>query len=161
MRRVLPVGARTYLKTALARMIGGIGILKVTAAIIVRDDEIFVAKRGPGGRFAHLWEFPGGKIEPGETPEECLVREIREEFAIEIEVGGLFAESLHTFPGGAVFVKAFFCRWLRGELTPSEHEEWRWVKVAELASFEFAPADQPIAAKLVSEFAGFRPAGGK
>ncbi len=129
-------------------------LTKVTAAILVRDDAIFIAKRGPGGRFAHRWEFPGGKIEPGESPEECRAREMAEEFAIEVSVGKFFAESLHTFPGGQILVLAYFCRWVDGDILPAEHEEYRWVAASELDGYDFAPADTPIAARLASEFPG-------
>lgn len=129
-------------------------LTKVTAAILVRDNVIFIAKRGPEGRFAHRWEFPGGKIEPGESPEDCLTREMSEEFAIEVRVGEFFTESLHTFPGGQILVLAYFCRWAGGDIRPVEHEEYRWVTASELGGFDFAPADVPIAAKLMHEFPG-------
>ncbi len=132
-------------------------LTKVTAAILVRDDNtIFIAKRGPEGRFAHRWEFPGGKIEPGESPEECLAREMAEEFAIEVSVGDFFAESLHTFTGGQILVHAFFCRWVGGSLRPTEHEDYRWVTAPELGGYDFAPADAPIAARLMREFPAAR-----
>jgi 8-oxo-dGTP diphosphatase len=127
-------------------------IVRVTAALLVHNDRIFIAKRGPSGRFAHRWEFPGGKIEPGESPEECLAREMAEEFTVQVEVGAFFTESLHTFEGGAILVLAYFCRWLGGTICLSEHEEYRWVLAAELGQYDFAPADQPIAAKLTKEF---------
>lgn len=124
------------------------------------SDEIFIAKRGPGSRFAHLWEFPGGKIEPGESPEACLAREMAEEFAVDVEVGQFFTESLHTFPGGSILVKAYFCRRRSGDLKLSEHEECRWVPASELVNYDFAPADRPIALRLSREFpAVFRRAG--
>jgi 8-oxo-dGTP diphosphatase len=129
-------------------------LTKVTAAILVRDDAIFIAKRGPEGRFAHRWEFPGGKIEPGESPEECLAREMAEEFAIDVSVGEFFTESLHTFTGGQILVLAYFCRWAGGDILPVEHEEYRWVAASELGGYDFAPADAPIAARLMSEFPG-------
>ncbi len=129
-------------------------LTKVTAAILVQNGTILIAKRGPEGRFAHRWEFPGGKIEPGESPEDCLAREMAEELGIVVEVGNFFTASLHTFPGGQILVHAFFCRWTGGSLRPTEHEEYRWVKPAELGGYDFAPADIPIAAKLMREFPG-------
>ena len=129
-------------------------LTKVTAGILVRDNTIFIAKRGPEGRFAHRWEFPGGKIEPGESPEDCLTREMAEEFAIEVCVGEFFTESLHTFPGGQILVYAYFGRWVGGDIRPVEHEEYRWVPASELVDYDFAPADVPIAAKLMREFPG-------
>ncbi len=127
-------------------------LTKVTAAILVKDDKLFIARRGPEGRFAHRWEFPGGKIEPGESPEDCLAREMAEEFGIEIRVGKFFAESLHVFPGGEILVLAYFCRWVGGQLSPIEHEDYRWVDAAELGGYDFAPADAPLAARLMREF---------
>jgi len=125
---------------------------KVTAAILVRDGAIFIAKRGAEGRFAHQWEFPGGKIEPGESPEDCLVREMQEEFGIRVVVDRFFAESTHRFPGGCIQVFAYFCRWQSGEIRPTEHEEYRWVSAAELSGFDFAPADVPVAERLMKQF---------
>ncbi|MCX7779544.1 MAG: 8-oxo-dGTP diphosphatase MutT [Negativicutes bacterium] len=126
-------------------------MLDVTAAVIIRDDTVFIAKKGPHGRFAHLWEFPGGKIEDGEKPEECIVREIQEEFAITIAVAGFFAESIHTFPEGQIRVLAYYCRWTGGEISAAEHEDYRWVPIGELDQYCFAPADIPLAAKLMQE----------
>lgn len=125
---------------------------KVTAAILVRNNTFFIAKRGPEGRFAHRWEFPGGKIEPGESPEECLAREMAEEFGIAVRVGDFFTDSLHTFPGGQILVLAYFCHWDGDAIFPVEHEEYRWVAASELNGFDFAPADAPIAAKLMDKF---------
>lgn len=136
-------------------------LIKVTAAILVKDNTIFIAKRGPEGRFAHRWEFPGGKIEPGESPEECLAREMTEEFGIDVSVGDFFTESLHTFPGGQILVHAFYCSWVGGSIRPVEHEEYRWVAACDLGVYDFAPADVPIAAKLMREFPAGRIAGDK
>lgn len=79
---------------------------------------------------------------------------MQEEFGINIGIDAFFTESLHTFPGGEILVYAYFCRWESGELCPVEHEEYRWVAAAELGDFKFAPADKPIADKLMREFRG-------
>jgi 8-oxo-dGTP diphosphatase len=125
--------------------------LQVTAAVIIKEDAVFIAKKGPHGRFAHLWEFPGGKIEAGEAPECCVVRELMEEFHMEIKVVRFFTETTHTFPEGQIRVQAFHCSWTGGTLTPTEHEEYRWVPFQELGQYAFTPADIPIAKKLMEE----------
>lgn len=127
-------------------------MIDVTAAIITKDDTVFIAKKGAQARFAHKWEFPGGKIEDGEAPEECVVRELFEEFGIEIEVLGYCTESIHTFPEGQIKIFAYYCRWVGGEITPTEHEDYKWAPVRALDTFDFAPADIPLAKKLMSQY---------
>lgn len=126
-------------------------MINVTAAIITRDDTVFIAQKGAQARFAHKWEFPGGKIEDGELPEECVVRELFEEFGIEIKVQSYFAESIHTFPEGQIRIFAYYCQWISGEIAPTEHEDYKWAPVRALHTFEFAPADIPLAKKLMAQ----------
>jgi len=129
-------------------------MLKVTAAILTHNGKILVAQKGPHDKRANKWEFPGGKIEPGETPEEGLSREMLEEFCIKIQVGDLFAESLFTYPEGQILVMAYFCTWVAGDLTPTEHADYKWVTAKELPHFDFVPSDAPIAERLSREYQG-------
>lgn len=124
-------------------------MLDVTAAIILKNDTVFIAKKGPDGRFAHKWEFPGGKMEEGEKPEDCVVREILEEFGITIQVTGFFAESIHTFPEGQLRIFAYYCQWVGGEISLTEHAEYLWAPIQSLDQHDFAPADLPLAQKLM------------
>ncbi len=104
------------------------------------------AKTDLGG----LWEFPGGKREPGETFEACLVREIREELGVEVSVGELFAEVRHDYPEKSVHLKFFNCRLLAGEPQPLGCAAVQWIEKARLADFEFPAADTQLLEKLKS-----------
>ncbi len=88
--------------------------IEVSAAIIFRDGKLLIAQRHTASHLGGLWEFPGGKREPGETSEQCLVREIREELGVEISVGELFEEVSHTYPEKSVHLKFFFCQVISG-----------------------------------------------
>lgn len=109
-----------------------------------------------------MWEFPGGKIEPGESPEECLSREILEELGIKVTVLGHFADNDHIYPHGAIRLKAYWVRWIEGVLAPTVHQKIRWVEPRELKRLEFAPADIPLAVKLarvLDDGPGYQPGG--
>jgi 8-oxo-dGTP diphosphatase len=115
---------------------------------MLKDEKVFIAQRGPEDRLAFKWEFPGGKLERGESPEECLKREMKEEFGIEVSVGKFFAESIYTYKHGTVRLLAYMTDWKSGELNLVEHQDCRWITVEELAYYELAPADMPLAEKL-------------
>ena len=123
----------------------------VAAAIIVQEGKILIARRSEGRHQAGKWEFPGGKVEEGETPEACLVREIQEELGIRIETGALFAESQYRYDAHAVRLLAFGAKKTAGEYRLAVHSEIRWVLPGELGSFDFAPADIPITERLAAE----------
>ena len=127
-------------------------ILKVTAALLMKQGKVFIAKKSPLDKRANQWEFPGGKIDPGETPEDCLVRELREEFQIEIKIDSFFAENLYTHSNGRILVMAYLCSWISGKINPTEHVEYQWVFPAELDKYDFVTSDLPIADKLRSVF---------
>jgi 8-oxo-dGTP diphosphatase len=131
---------------------GGFMIRKVTAAIITKDGKILIAQKGPADKRANKWEFPGGKIDQGETPEECLVREMMEEFEIGIRVGDFFVESLFSYSEGQLLVLAYFCTWIDGILHPTEHADYKWVEAQELNQYDFVPSDMAIARKLQQEY---------
>ncbi|MPM73373.1 8-oxo-dGTP diphosphatase [bioreactor metagenome] len=122
---------------------------RVSAAIIKNsDNEILICQRGLGGSCEFLWEFPGGKIEPGESPEECLVRECREELEIDIEVLSLFEQTKYSYPEREIEFM-FFCASLnKGVPTPSVHNCIKWVSPDELEEYEFCPADVSVIEKL-------------
>ncbi|MGB9804789.1 (deoxy)nucleoside triphosphate pyrophosphohydrolase [Desulfofundulus sp.] len=109
-----------------------------------------IAKRNPNDKLADKWEFPGGKIEAGESPEECLRREMREEFQVEIAVGEFFGESIYRYDHTTVHLLAYLARLEKGVLKPTSHAEYRWVSADELDKYDFAPADKPFVAKIQS-----------
>jgi 8-oxo-dGTP diphosphatase len=123
---------------------------EVTAAIIVRNNKVLIARRAPGENLEGKWEFPGGKIELGETPEHCLQREIHEELDIYIDVLNYFGDSIYDYANGTIRLMAFRCQWLSGELTLRVHSEIAWVNSEELDHYDFAPADIPLVEKLKS-----------
>ena len=114
--------------------------IEVVAAIICQDDQIFATQRGYGD-FKDGWEFPGGKVEPGETPETALVREIREELAVEISVGELLTTVEYDYPNFHLTMHCYLCQLTGGELRLLEHQSARWLGKGELYSVEWLPAD--------------------
>ncbi len=121
---------------------------EVTAAIIISDNKVLIAERAPGQNLAGKWEFPGGKIEPGETPQECLKREIREELEVDIDVMDLFGESIYAYQSGTIKLMAFWCQWISGDFKLSVHSRTEWVTRQQLELYDFAPADIPLVERL-------------
>ncbi len=124
--------------------------VEVAAALIFRDGKLLIAQRKTGSHLGGLWEFPGGKREPRETFEECLVREIREELGMEISVGDLFKEIFHDYPEKTVHLKFFACKILAREPQKIGVEDFRWIEQSQLADFEFPAADARLLQKLKS-----------
>ena len=116
----------------------------VTAAIIINNGLILIAQRDNNQKLAGKWEFPGGKIEPGETPEECLKREINEELGIDIEIDSFFGKSVYRYPAGEITLFAYKAKWIEGNLKLTVHSQVKWVKPCELEKYNFAPADIPF-----------------
>jgi 8-oxo-dGTP diphosphatase len=116
-------------------------MIRVTAAIIIQDHKVFIAKRKPPGRMPGMWEFPGGKIEDGETPEQCLKRELREELEIDVVVGDHIGTSLHQYDFYTVELLAYRAIIEAGEIKLNDHADMAWVEAKDLSRYEFAPAD--------------------
>jgi A/G-specific adenine glycosylase len=116
----------------------------VTAAVIRKKGRILIAQRPMEGMLGGLWEFPGGKLEPGESLEECLQREIREELGIEIQVGQPVARVKHAYTHFRITLHAFECRLRKGRPRAIGVSDWRWVKWDELDDFAFAVTDRKI-----------------
>lgn len=124
-------------------------MINVVAAIIKNGEgKILITQRNLKKSQGGLWEFPGGKIEKGETREEAIIREIKEELTIEINVESYLGEKVFEYPEKSINLIALNCRVKSGNIYLTEHEEARWVEKAELNSFEFAPADIFIVKKL-------------
>lgn len=129
--------------------------IHVVGAIIRRGDAVFAARRNPERSAGGLWEFPGGKVEPGETPQQALVREIREELGVRIEVGAQVDRSQVTVGEVQVDLACYEARLVGPEPTAStDHDALIWVPLAELGSLDWAPGDVPIIERMSAGGAG-------
>jgi 8-oxo-dGTP diphosphatase len=124
--------------------------IEVVAAIIIDSGKVFATERGYG-EFKDKWEFPGGKMENGESAESALSREIREELDTEISVGRLFCTVEYDYPAFHLTMHCFFCSVKEGKLTLLEHEAARWLGKDQLTSIDWLPADLEVVQKLQSE----------
>ncbi len=121
--------------------------IRVVAAVIVSEGKVFATQRGYG-EFKDGWEFPGGKIEAGETPEEALAREIREELDIEINVGEFIDTIEYDYPNFHLSMDCFWCSIKDGKLTLKEHEAAKWLNLQTIDSVEWLPADITLIDKI-------------
>jgi len=117
---------------------------EVVASVFIKDNRVFCAQRKDAGETAKKWEFPGGKIEAGETHQQALVREISEELATKISVGTFVTTVDHQYNTFAITMHAYQCSILEGNLALSEHLDSKWLSRDELDCVEWAPADLPI-----------------
>ncbi len=117
--------------------------VEVVGAVIARDDTVLCAQRGVEGRLPLKWEFPGGKVESGETPRQALEREVREELQCDIEVGRKLTTTIHAYDFATISLTTFLCRLIEGEPQLNEHSAVMWLSRAELPSLDWAPADVP------------------
>lgn len=122
--------------------------IHVVGAAIRAENRILAAQRGPAMSLAGEWEFPGGKVEPGESPHDALAREILEELGVEVDVGDLIARSTFTTKDRIIDLDVYWCEIRGGSLHPTEHSELRWLTFAELDTVDWAAADIPIVALL-------------
>ncbi len=122
---------------------------KVTAGIIEKDGKFLIAKRKTGKCIGAKWEFPGGKLEDGETLEECLKRELKEELNIDVEIKEFFDSSIFSCDGKEIELLAYRVLYLSGDLTLYDHDEVRWVNPSELMNYEFTLPDVPIVHKFI------------
>ena len=121
---------------------------EVVAALIRDTDRVLICQRPAHKARGMLWEFVGGKVEPGESREEALIRECREELAITISVGDIFTEVTHTYPDLTIHLTVFNAEIMAGVPRKLEHNDLRWITADELDRYAFCPADQPIVEKL-------------
>ena len=131
-------------------------IVNVSAAAIVQDNKVLATRRGYGA-YKDWWEFPGGKVEPGEAPEDALVREIREELATEIRVERYVTTIEWDYPAFHLSMRCYLCSVVSGSLTLLEHEAAAWLDKEHLRSVEWLPADSgiiPEIESLLEDFSG-------
>ena len=126
--------------------------INVVGAVIVRDGQILCAQRGPAGSLAGMWEFPGGKIEQGESPREALRRELEEELHLDTDVGDEIVSTAYDYDFGTVTLTTFYCVADGQEPVLTEHADVRWLAPAELHTLEWAPADIPAVQRIQSDF---------
>lgn len=119
-------------------------MIDVTAAIIHNDKKLLICQRPKGKSCEMLWEFPGGKIEKGETPEECIVRECREELGVTIETEQLLCEVEHKYPAITVNIHFYICKLINGEPTGIEHNDIQWCTLDEILELPLCPADKEM-----------------
>ena len=127
--------------------------LMVTAALLRRSGRILIAQRASTGRFANKWELPGGKVDPGETPEQALERELQEELGIVARIGALFSDTVYQHESGQI---RQFTYWVDLAGSPAdihltEHQAIAWVTPQEISGYEFAGADLAVVEKFISE----------
>lgn len=125
--------------------------IRVVAAVIRSGNKIFATQRGYGD-YKDGWEFPGGKIESGETPEDALVREICEELAVDVSVGELISTIEYDYPAFHLSMDCFWCSVQSGEIVLREHEAARWLTRTELDSVEWLPADMELIERIKEQW---------
>lgn len=125
-------------------------VLVAACALVDADGRVLLAKRPRGRPLAGLWEFPGGKVEKGERPEEALIRELREELGIEVSERCLspFTFASHTYEAFHLLMPLYICRKWHGEVGAREAQELAWVKPRQMGAYEMPPADGPLRAML-------------
>lgn len=125
-------------------------MIPVAAAVIFKEQQLLIARRAQHKSQAGFWEFPGGKIEMGETPEACLLRELKEELAIEVKVNYFLMESVHHYDQISIVLKAYHCSYSRGDIQLQDHDKIEWISPSEFNQYNFAPADRPFLPYLIS-----------
>jgi 8-oxo-dGTP diphosphatase len=123
----------------------------VTAAAMVRDGKVLIAQREAGSHMGLRWEFPGGKLEPDEDPEECIVREIKEELDLDIEVIDIYKVIKFKYEEKDILLLCYLCKILSGKGKPLECNDFKWVERDKLSEYEFVPADLPIVEKIMRD----------
>lgn len=119
-------------------------MIDVSCGIIERGGKVLAARKAPHKAHAGRWEFPGGKLDPHETAERALIREIREELAIEIQVVQRLPEVVHAYPHSLVRLFPMVCRWLAGEAIATDHDRILWLEPEDLAGLDWLEADLPV-----------------
>ncbi len=127
---------------------GSVDVVDVAAGLVFRNGRLLITQRPPGSHLAGLWEFPGGKLQQGESWEAALTRELQEELGFVASVGSLYQEITHAYPEKTVRLRFHLCQVRSGEPTPIECSDLAWVDRAQLGDFPFPPADEQLLVRL-------------
>lgn len=126
----------------------------VVAAVISRfgdpEGKVLLVRRGPGQSGAGFWEFPGGKVEVGESDEQALIREIDEELSLSVKILSFIGEVEHSYPSKKICLRVYLCEAPHGELVLSEHDAHKWILPAQILTEELSEADRPFVKKIMS-----------
>ncbi|MBR3894764.1 MAG: (deoxy)nucleoside triphosphate pyrophosphohydrolase [Clostridia bacterium] len=125
---------------------------EVVAALIWQGDKFMICQRPAHKARGLLWEFVGGKVEPGETKEQALIRECREELAVTLSVDDVFMDVVHEYPDLTVRLTLFYATIAEGEPQKLEHIDIQWITPSEIPNYEFCPADEEILAKIIERY---------
>jgi len=126
--------------------------IKVTAGVIIDNGKVLITRRAPNENHAGGWEFPGGKMETDESPEECLVRELKEELNISVNINKFCTEVTHDYGNVIINLIAYYCSIIDGEIQLSVHDKYKWVDISNLPKHELLPADVSIAEKVIEDY---------
>ena len=129
--------------------------IQVTCLILFHEGKILATQRGAAMDLPGCWEFPGGKVELGESPESCLHREIKEELSIEIRICGGLTPVLYSYPNKVIQLIPFLATWQGGSLKLTEHAQSQWLSKEDLLFLNWAPADIPIVSELETNWGNF------
>lgn len=124
--------------------------IKVTCAIIEKNGKILIAQRANGKHLAGFWEFPGGKLEPDETPKACLIREIKEELNLDVEPFEALPAFQHQYSNKTIELLPFRCKLIGGQLKLADHSAIEWMELEKLPEMKLAPADVPVLDHLIT-----------
>ena len=127
-------------------------MVEVVAALIWRGDKFMICQRPAHKARGLLWEFVGGKVEQGETKEQALIRECREELAVTLSVGDIFIDVVHEYPDLTVHLTLFNATIAEGEPQKLEHNDIQWITASEIPKYEFCPADEEILKKIIENY---------
>lgn len=119
-------------------------IIPVVACVIKHEDQFLITRRHQHSHLGHLWEFPGGKIEAGESPEKCAIRECQEELGIQVEPMELITELIHHYRERSVHLYFMACRWVSGKPQALDCADWVWASPEEFKNYEFPDADREV-----------------
>ncbi|WP_109852844.1 (deoxy)nucleoside triphosphate pyrophosphohydrolase [Aquimarina sp. AU58] len=123
--------------------------IKVVCGIIYNDNKILICRRKPEKSLGGYWEFPGGKVEENESNEESLIRELKEELEMEVNIESFFKSSEHTYENFTIELIAYICNFVSSSFKLTDHDRYEWIEPNELLDWKLAPADIPIAQELI------------